>query len=460
MGWISWARFTDTVDCRSYPNDCLNEQLFKQMADRLVEDGYAKVGYNYVNMDDCWSEMNRTQEKDELVANHERFPNGIGALANYVHSKGLHFGIYGDCGTKTCAGYPAQLKTTANLEDNYFSKDAQLFAEWQLDSLKFDGCYLEPDRQELICPKMAQALAQTKRPMVLICEYPFYMLGQKLQPNWTLVEESCNVWRYFLDVEDSWLSILNIIDFTVRLQSTIIRHHGPGHWFDPDQLVIGNFGLSEDEARAQMAIWCLWSAPLYMGNDPRNMGQEMAAILKNEKLIAVDQDKLGLFGLMVSEQSNGHIQAFVKIVEPTKFGCPSFVVVYLNRDTLGNTRIVSFGLRDLLTKMPIALAGRRQSEVYKVTNEKFDPIEVDKCKLLLKSGMSRKRRQGDSQVIKPVKKEGGEEEVPVQEKQVLFEVEDLFGDSAEPEIYLNSELTLRVNPSGVRAVKLTLKQIG
>lgn len=116
---------------------------------------------------------------------------------------------------------------------------------------------------------------------------------------------------------------------------------GPGHWFDPDQLVVGNFGLSVGQANAQMALWALWSAPLYMSNDLRHIKPEFAAILKNERLIQVNQDRLGVFGLMVAESADKQVQVFAKPVEPIRNQCPSFVLVLLNRATLGNTRKVS-----------------------------------------------------------------------------------------------------------------------
>ena len=103
MGWLSWERFTCNIDCVNYPHNCINEQLYKDMADRMVQDGFKDVGYQYVNIDDCWSEMKRDSQ-NKLVADKKRFPSGIKALADYMHSKGLKLGIYGDVGYKTCAG--------------------------------------------------------------------------------------------------------------------------------------------------------------------------------------------------------------------------------------------------------------------------------------------------------------------------------------------------------------------
>ena len=469
MGWISWERFTCTVDCEQYPNDCLNEQLFRQMADRLVEDGYARLGYKYINLDDCWSAKQRQPGSENLLADPGRFPSGIQQLADYVHSRDLLFGIYGDCGTATCNGYPAQLKTADQLEENYFDLDAQQFANWQVDSLKFDGCNLAPEKQELICPQMAKSLAKTKRPMVLVCEFPFYLMRNHLQPNWTLAAEACNTWRFYEDVEDSWTSILNIIDISVPLQRTIMKFHGPGQWFDPDQLIVGNWALSKDQARVQMAIWSLWSAPLYMGNDLRSIAPEMGAILKNEPLIRVDQDPLGVFGQMVSEQNGHERQAFVKPVLPAAHGCPSFVVVYLLRATLGNSRELSFKLRDLLARSPIHLAAQRQREALAYANTTGPLIEPYACAQLIREAETRPRSAAPPPGLLVVPAAGGSQaesnlaprrEVPIQERRVTFHVSDLFGDQGAPaELHLDSQLVLRVNPSGVRAVKLTISSV-
>lgn len=458
MGWLSWERFTCTIDCKQFPNDCVSSQLYQAMADRLVEDGYAEVGYEYVNIDDCWSEMERDPASGNLLANATSFPEGIPALAEYIHGKKLKLGIYGDCGTKTCAGYPAQLKSEANLADNYFELDARRLAEWQVDSLKFDGCYLDPAKAESICPRMAQAIASTQRHMVVICEWPFYMLresyssGRGLKPNFTLAQEACNAWRYYEDIEDSWLSVLSVVDFTTRNQKGIVQYHGPGHWFDPDQLVIGNFALSLDQARTQMALWCLWSAPLYMSNDLRQIDPAMAEVLKNKKLIEVDQDELGVLGLMVTSDNSGRYQAFVKPVMPFRDGCPSFVVVYLNRNVLGNKQLIRFKVRELLLGVPFKLAADRYNSLHPQA-----PVNGDLCEEFFLTAMTKDPRESEL-INKPVETgQSGQSEPKLEYRQVEFQAHDLFGDvSGSFPVRLNSELELKVNPSGVRAVKLQI----
>lgn len=453
MGWISWERFTCQTDCHSQPSNCINEKLYQEISDRLKEDGYSAKGYNYVNIDDCWSEKQRDNKTGNLVPDKERFPGGIKGLANYVHSKGLKLGIYGDCGTKTCAGYPAQLRQDGVLLDNYFEKDAALFAEWEIDSFKFDGCYILPDRAERICPPMADALNKTNRPILLTCEWPFYMLRERpnhKNPDYNLTKQSCNLWRYYEDVEDSWLSVLSIIDFTISMQEEICAYHGPGAWFDPDQLVIGNFGLSLNQAQAQMAIWSIWSAPLFMSNDLRHIQPSMAAILKNDKVIAVDQDRLGIFGLMVERK--GKFELFVKPVLPIKENCPTFVLAVLYRETLGNSKPYLVHVRDVLQGIPPLMWRQVADRVAHLEPEhKVDPHT---CIKQIVSAMT---------VVPKIPQEGLLQPTglpirppPIQETSVYYQIEDLFNHTLdEHKVGLNSSFEVFVNPSGVRLVKLT-----
>uniref|UniRef100_A0A6G1S877 Alpha-galactosidase n=1 Tax=Aceria tosichella TaxID=561515 RepID=A0A6G1S877_9ACAR len=392
MGWLAWERFTCELNCDLYPNECINSDLFEQMSARMAAGGWLKLGYDHVNIDDCWSEKQRNQATGRLVPDQQRFKRGIKHLADIVHSyQGLKLGIYGDCGTLTCAGYPGQLKVNNTQEEDdyrtatWFKVDADTLAEWQVDSLKFDGCYVDPIKAERICSPMAKALAETGRPIMLVCEWPFYMMYAHAEPDFELAAASCNVWRYYDDIEDSWLSVLNTIDYTIKHQSTMLKYHGPGHWFDPDQLVIGNFGLSVGQARAQMALWCVWSAPLYMSNDLRNIRPEFVRILQNEHLIAMDQDKLGVFGLMVKQTEDGLMQAWVKPILPVRNKCPSFAIVVLNRATLGNKRKVSFKLADLLLGAPIKQAAINQARVIKYERRtggpKASPAKRDATKM-------------------------------------------------------------------------------
>lgn len=411
MGWLAWERYVCETDCSRYPGECIDSNLFRAMAKRLAEDGYKQLGYEYVNIDDCWSTRQRDNSTSRLVPDPARFPSMI-ELANELHSLGLKLGIYGDCGTETCQLFPGQLKYKDNLTGNYFELDAQTFAEWQIDSFKFDGCALNVSQAGKICPRMGDALNATKRPMLFSCSWPAYENDEQLPTNWSQVVEKCNLWRAFGDIEDSWKSVLETIDYFVKQQDLVVKYHGPGHWFDADQLIVGDFGLSFVQEQAQMAIWSVWASPLYMSNDLRRITKESRDILQNKWLIEVNQDKLGIFGLMVN--STRYLQAFVKPVEPIVGDCPSYAIVYLDRRTLGNGRYSSFRLLDLISSV----------------HDKLALADPAKWAGWLKCATS---------------------------KEATFGVYDLYDNFAQINRNLslaNDNLLLRTDPSGVKAIKL------
>lgn len=183
MGWLNWERFMCETDCQKYPRGCVNEQLYLDMATRLVEDGYQSLGYTYVNIDDCWSLKTRDGATEQLVPDPERFPNGISGLAASIHAKGLKLGIYGDCGLKTCAGYPGQVKLDYDMDtNNYFELDSTTLTGWQIDSFKFDGCFIDPIEAESVCSKFLPVLQSKGREVLLVCEWPFYMMKAHAEP--------------------------------------------------------------------------------------------------------------------------------------------------------------------------------------------------------------------------------------------------------------------------------------
>ncbi|KAK3545066.1 hypothetical protein QTP86_033263 [Hemibagrus guttatus] len=296
-----------------------SEALFRDMADRLAEDGWRELGYVYVNIDDCWASKNRDAQ-GRLQPDPKRhyfdndmptsssvsltclvvvkgFPSGIAKLARYVHDRGLKLGIYGDLGTYTCGGYPG---TTLDKIET----DAQTFAEWEVDMLKLDGCYSNSTDQEQGYPLMSRALNATGRPIGYSCSWPAYQGGLPPKINYTLLGEICNLWRNYGDIEDSWDSILSIVDWFTENQEILQPAAGPGRWNDPDMLVIGNFGLSMDQSRSQMALWAIMAAPLFMSNDLRTLNSGARAILQNKAVIAINQDPLGIQGKRLIKENN------------------------------------------------------------------------------------------------------------------------------------------------------------
>ncbi|XP_060805700.1 alpha-N-acetylgalactosaminidase isoform X2 [Amyelois transitella] len=290
MGWLSWERFRCITDCKKYPNECISENLIKRTADLMVSEGYLAAGYNYLGIDDCWLEKNRGDD-GRMVPDRERFPSGMKALADYIHSKGLKFGMYEDYGNMTCAGYPGVL---GNEE-----LDIATFVEWEIDYLKLDGCYIKPEAMDEGYPNFGKLLNKTGRPILYSCSWPAYQEPENILPNYTAIAEHCNLWRNWDDIEDSWASAAGVMDWFGDNQHRLAQFAGPGHWNDPDMLLIGNFGLTIDQARVQMAVWSILAAPLLMSTDLATIRPEFKEILLNKDIIAIDQDKMGKQGLRV-----------------------------------------------------------------------------------------------------------------------------------------------------------------
>lgn len=295
MGWLTWERFRCNTNCAKDPDNCISEWLIKAMADRLVEDGYAAAGYKYITIDDCWPEPERDKD-GRLQPDHKRFPSGIKALADYVHSKGLKFGIYEDFGVKTCAGYPGS--------EFYMQTDANTFAEWGVDLLKFDGCNSDYYDSPYGYPAMEMYLNKTGRPIVYSCEWPLYDRAAKKPSNYTAISETCNFWRNFDDIQDSWDSLKGVIGYYMLNLDNFTEASKPGAWNDPDMLDIGNYGLSHEQERLQMAMWAIFAAPLIMSVDLRTIHPRSKEILLNKRVIAVNQDKLGIQGHLQYTESN------------------------------------------------------------------------------------------------------------------------------------------------------------
>jgi alpha-galactosidase len=302
MGFNNWNAFGCDV----------NEALIKETADFFVSSGRKEAGYQYVNIDDCWSTMERDAE-GKLVPDPVKFPSGIAGLAEYVHGLGLKLGIYGDAGTRTCAGYPGSL--------GHEEVDAQTFADWGVDYLKYDNCFNESDgsREDFVrrYTAMQAALAKTQRRIVYsICEW-----GQS-QP-WEWAADVGHLWRTTGDITDNWSSVRDIITFNAPLAP----YAGPGHWNDPDMLEVGNGGMTSIEYRTHMSMWAMMAAPLIIGTDLRAATPETLAILENRELIAIDQDPLGKPGTVIASN-----QGLMVLGKPLSSGEVA-VALYNSTDT-------------------------------------------------------------------------------------------------------------------------------
>ena len=332
MGWNSWNPFGKNV----------NEQVIRETADAMVSSGLKDAGFNYIVIDDYW-QGERDTATGILNYNSERFPSGIKALADYVHSKGLKFGIYSDAGTMTCGDQPASF--------GFEEKDAKMFAEWGVDYLKYDFCYcpdyasVHNDYKMAIAryKAMGEALKATGRPIVYsICEW-----GPRSPWLWGK-EVGGHLWRTSYDVGDKWdeprnessqIGILTSIDVMLDLE----RFAGPGSWNDPDMLVIGlknsgfikGGGCTDAEYRTQMSMWCMLAAPLMMGCDVRNMDETTKTILLNKDIIDIDQDPLGKQGFRVYRKDG--LEAYKKPLAGNRVA-----IAFLNRNSGDNKITLSF----------------------------------------------------------------------------------------------------------------------
>jgi len=281
MGWNSWNKFACNID----------EQTVRRMADAMASNGMKAAGYDYVVIDDCWH--GSRDAGGFITYDAKRFPSGIKALSDYVHAKGLKFGIYSDAGRLTCGGRPGS--------QGHEFQDAKTYADWGVDYLKYDWCSTGTRNAEEAYTLMADALRESGRDIV------FSMCEWGTAKPWLWAANVGNLWRTTGDITDKWdgkhdysLGVLPILDANEPLHPFA----GPGHWNDPDMLEVGNGGLTDTEYRSHFSLWALMAAPLIAGNDIANMDEATRAILLNTDVIAVNQDPLGVQGRRVRDDGD------------------------------------------------------------------------------------------------------------------------------------------------------------
>jgi alpha-galactosidase len=293
MGWNSWNHFAEKIDARTV----------RAQADAMVASGMKDAGYVYINIDDTWED--KRDEKGFIHAN-DRFPD-MKKLADYVHSKGLKLGIYSSPAAKTCAGFEGSL--------GHEEQDAQTYASWGIDYLKYDWCQSTGtlDEMKAAYTKMHEALQKTGRPIVLsLCQY-----------GWNNVWEwgdsvGGNLWRTTGDIDDNYDTMAKI-GFG---QAGHEKYAGPGHWNDPDMLEVGNGGMSEDEYRTHLGLWAMLAAPLIAGNDLTKMTPYTVDMLTNREVLAIDQDPLGKQGYPIIQE--GPFEVWVKPMADHSFAVGLF----------------------------------------------------------------------------------------------------------------------------------------
>jgi alpha-galactosidase len=306
MGWNSWNTFATNID----------EKLVKETADIMVSSGLAAAGYNYIVLDDGWMAKERDANGD-LVPDPVKFPNGMKVVVDYVHNKGLKFGLYNCAGTKTCAGYPGTR--------GYEYQDARFYAKLGIDFLKYDWCNTKGITAPEAYATMSNALKTAGRPIVFsLCEW-----GDN-QP-WEWGKPVGNLWRISGDIypcfdcefkhPENWSSwgFMKIAD----MRKDIRKYSGPDHWNDFDMMEVGN-EMNHTEDKSHFAMWCMLSSPLFTGNDYRKMTKETLALLTNKELIAINQDKLGIQGFKYLAEDG--LEVWVKPLSDA-----NWAVTFLNR---------------------------------------------------------------------------------------------------------------------------------
>ena len=338
MGWNSWNTFQTHI----------TEDLIKHTADVMVESGMKDAGYTYLVLDDGWMTMERDSITGDLIPDPKKFPDGMKAVADYVHSKGLKFGLYNCAGTKTCAGYPGTR--------GYEYQDARFYAKLGIDYLKFDWCYADGENAKEAYATMSKALKKAGHPIVFsLCEW-----GSN-KP-WEWAAPVGQLWRATGDIgatydsaveKNGWTpnSVMHIIDLEAPLNS----YAGKNHWNDPDMLEVGN-GMSESEDRTHFSMWCMLAAPLIAGNDITKMTPQTKAMLTNKDVIAIDQDTMGVQGFRYAKIEN--LETWAK-----PLGNGDWAICFLNR---GRTPLpVSFDWKKEVIEDTVS-HNKMGSDVYKI----------------------------------------------------------------------------------------------
>jgi len=326
MGWNSWNKFGCNISFL----------LVREIADAMVSSGMKDAGYQYVTLDDCWQLPER--HNGHLVPNPETFPNGIAPLADYLHAHGLKLGIYSDRGRLTCENKAGSY--------DYETTDAQDFADWGVDYVKYDNCNAPSLSNQIEDYKrMRECLNNCDRPIVFsICCWGF----QDWMPS------VGDLWRTTGDITDKWDRFVELVDTNQQYAA----YSSPSHWNDPDMLEIGNGGMTDVEYRSQFSMWAIMAAPLIAGNDLRTMSPATLETLTNKEVIAIDQDPLGQQGTMV-ESSDKDLLIYAKNLSNPQ----EKAVVLFNRTGNGSLMTVhwkAIGLADSKAKVRDLWAHKNQ----------------------------------------------------------------------------------------------------
>jgi alpha-galactosidase len=422
MGWNSWNAFALNI----------NSKIVKAVADSMVSKGLAAAGYQYIVIDDGW-QISRDSD-GRIIADSTRFPEGIKYLADYVHSKGLKFGIYTCCGTKTCGGRPGSY--------GYEIIDAKTYAEWGVDYIKEDWCFTDGLETRTQYKIMSEAIKATGRPMLLsLCEWG-------TSSPWEWGKGIGSMWRTTSDIVDCFDCVYNWggMGFAKILDKNadLAPYAGPGHWNDPDMLEVGNKALTPTECRSHFALWCMMAAPLIAGNNISTMNDTIRDILTAPEIIAIDQDPFGIQGTRI--RNNAGLQVWQK---PLADGSIAVALLNLTTSTaslcvtleeIGFKKGVASAVRDLWNRKdlsPITDTMRTDVEphgvvVVKIIGEKAPPS------LLKFEQPSIEINKGNHTLVQAV---------------VLPSTAPLIVTSSDEDV-------LSLSPAGINSYRISAKEVG
>lgn len=327
-GWNSW----NDLECSGN-----TEKAVKAQADALVSSGLAAAGYEYVVVDDCW--QGGRDASGALYASKSRFPDGMAALADYVHGKGLKFGIYAVPGSRTCANIFNAYPVTGIGSLGHETQDAKTFASWGVDFLKYDWCRADTTDHlggKAAFQKMANALKATGRDIV-------FSLSSFYGSPWTFGAGMANLWRTSHDLKVNWNELVQHVD----AQAPLAKYQKPGAWNDPDMLQVGNW-LRPIEDQTQIELWAMLGAPLFVGTDIRKLPSSTIGLLKNPEVLAIDRDPSGVQATRVSKSGTTEVWA--------------------KKLTNGSTAVVLFNAGESPVKISATLAQLKLSGSFAVRN--------------------------------------------------------------------------------------------
>ena len=319
MGFNTWNTFGNRID----------EKLIMESADAMVASGLKDAGYEYLVIDDCWSKYERDPETGKIVPDPEKFPHGMRYVSDYVHSRGLKFGMYSCNGVRTCADYPGSF-------DHEFL-DARTFAEYGVDYLKYDNCYRPGSAdQRTLYRRMGMALRASGRDIVFsACNW-----GQDDVWSW-IRSTGASLYRSTGDIFDTPESYRNI----ARSQMDKLGASAPGCFNDMDMLTVGMYGkglvgstgCGDADYRSQFALWCMFSCPLMLGCDIRNMSDFIRKLVTNRDLIRIDQDSEARPPIMTHHPWNDRLVTLFKHLDDG-----SYALGFFNLDDSDGEAVATF----------------------------------------------------------------------------------------------------------------------